>query len=276
LAYGYELLAGFLHGAGRGSPAAENRPLSGVIVISQQAARQFWPHVDPVGRRLAYGTKAPPDRWLTVVRVAADIRSAGLGQPPEAILYAPYRDFDYPIQSVSIIVRTAGAPAASVAPVRQAVRDLDPDVALYWVSPMEEVIERATTSTRFLAIVLASFSPIAMILAVVGVYGVMSYVVAMRHREIGLRMALGASRAAMTRLVVGRAMRRAVAGAAIGALWAVMLSQGLRPFLIGISPVDPVTLGTTTLIVLLVALTASAIPALRASRVDSVEALRHE
>ena len=262
--------------AGRAFTQAENRPLSGVMVISQRAAKVYWPNVDPVGRRMAYGDKTPPDRWLTIIGVAADIKSAGLGQPPQVILYAPYRDFDFPIQSVSVIVRTAGAPATAVAPVRQAVRDLDPDVALYWVSPMEEVIARATTSTRFLAILLASFSALAVILAVVGVYGVMSYVVALRRREIGLRMALGASRSAVIGFVVGRALRRAAIGVAIGMLLAVMLSQAMRPFLIGVWQVDPVTHLSTAAVVLLVALTASAIPALRASRVSSVEALRHE
>jgi predicted permease len=262
--------------AGRAFTQAENRPLSGVIVISQRAAKVYWPNVDPVGRRMAYGDKTPPDRWLTIVGVAADIKSAGLGQPPQVILYAPYRDFDFPIQSVSVIVRTVGEPTAAVAAVRRAVQELDADVALYWVSTMDEVIARSTRSTRFLATLLASFSALAVILAIVGVYGVMSYVVALRRREIGMRMALGASRAAVVRFVLGRAMRRAVVGVLIGMVAAVQLSMAMRPFLIGIWQVDPVTHLSTAAAVLLVALTASAIPALRASRVDPVEALRHE
>jgi putative ABC transport system permease protein len=262
--------------AGRAFTQAENRPLSGVMVISQRAANLFWPNVDPVGRRMAYGTKMPPDRWLTIIGVAADIRSAGAGQPPQAILYAPYRDFDFPIQSVSLIVRTVAAPAAAIAAVRRAVKELDSDVALYWVSTMDEVIARSTRSTRFLATLLASFSALAVILAIVGVYGVMSYVVTLRHREIGMRMALGASRAAVLRFVLGRAMRRAAVGVIIGMVAAVQLSIAMRPFLIGVWQVDPVTHAATAAAVLLVALAASAIPALRASRVDPVEALRHE
>jgi len=156
------------------------------------------------------------------------------------------------------------------------VKDLDADVALYWVSTMDEVIARSTRSTRFLAILLASFSGLAVILAIVGVYGIMSYVVALRHREIGMRMALGASRAAVLRFVLGRAMRRAAVGVIIGMIAAVQLSMAMRPFLIGIWQVDPVTHITTAAAVLFVALAASAIPALRASRVDPVEALRHE
>ncbi len=262
--------------SGRPFTQAENRPQSDVIVVSKRAAEMFWPGVDPVGRRMAYGTKSPPERWLTVVGVAADIRSAGVGQPPQAILYAPFHGFDFPIQSVSVVVRTTAAPESAVAAVRAAVRDLDPDVALYWVSPMEEVIARATTSTRFLATLLTVFSALAVLLAVVGIYGVMSYVVGLRYREIGLRMALGASRAAVVRLVLARAMRRAGIGAAVGMLWAVMLSQAMRPYLIGVGQVDVVTHLTTAGGVLLVAATASLVPALRASRVDSVEALRHE
>ena len=173
-------------------------------------------------------------------------------------------------------MRTTAAPESAVSAVRAAVRDLDPDVALYWVSPMEDVIARATTSTRFLATLLTAFSALAVLLAVVGIYGVMSYVVGLRYREIGLRMALGASRAAVVRLVLARAMRRAGIGAAVGMLWAVMLSQAMRPYLIGVGQVDVVTHLTTAGGVLLVAATASLVPALRASRVDSVEALRHE
>jgi predicted permease len=262
--------------SGRAFTQGENRPLSSVIVVSQRAAELFWPGVDAVGRRIAYGTKSPPDRWLTVVGIAADIRSAGVGQPPQPILYAPFHDFDFPIQSVSFVVRTTAAPESAVSAVRAAVRDLDPDVALYWVSPMEEVIARATTSTRFLAMLLTAFGALAVLLAVVGVYGVTSYVVALRYREIGLRMALGASRAAVIQLVLGRAMRRAAIGVAVGMLWAAMLSQAMRQYLIGIGQVDLVTHLSTAGGVLLVTATASVVPALRASRVDSVEALRHE
>jgi putative ABC transport system permease protein len=261
--------------AGHAFTQAENRPLSGVIIISEQAAKLYWPDANPVGKRMAYGTKTPPDRWMTIVGVAADIKSAGLGQPAQPILYAPYRDFDFPIQSVSVIVRTVGVPTAVVPAVRRAVQELDSDVALYWVSTMDEVIARATRSTRFLAILLAAFSVLAVILAIVGVYGVMSYVVTLRHREIGMRMALGASQADVLWFVLGRALRRAVVGVAIGMLWAVMLSFAIRPFLIGIWQVDVVAHASTAAAVLLVALMASAIPALRASRVDPVEALRH-
>jgi putative ABC transport system permease protein len=262
--------------AGRSFTQAENRPLSGVIVISQRAANLYWPNVDPVGKRMAYGTKSPPNRWLTVIGVAADIKSAGVGQPPQVMLYAPYRDFDFPIQSVSLIVRTVGTPMTAAAAVRRAVQELDSDVALYWVSTMDEVITRSTRSTRFLAILLASFSGLAVLLAVVGIYGVMSYVVALRHREIGLRMALGASRAAVIWFILRRAMRRALVGVALGMVAAVLLSQAMRPFLIGIWQVDPATHAGTAAAVLLAALAACAIPAVRASRVDPVEALRHE
>jgi ABC-type antimicrobial peptide transport system permease subunit len=156
------------------------------------------------------------------------------------------------------------------------VQDLDSDVALYWMSTMEDVIARSTSSTRFLALLLTSFSGLAVLLAVVGVYGVMSYVVSQRHREIGVRMAMGASRGAVLRFVLGRAMRRAGVGVGIGMLAAVSLSQAMRPFLIGIWQVDIVTHAGTAGAVLLVALAASALPAYRASRVDPIQTLRHE
>jgi putative ABC transport system permease protein len=262
--------------SGRSFTRAENRPGSGVVVISKRAATLYWPNVDPVGKRLAYGTRPKPDRWLTIVGVAGDIKSAGLGQPPQAILYAPYRDFDFPIQSVSLIVRTTATPASSARAVREAVRELDPDLALYWVSTMEDVIAQSTAGTRFLAVLLAAFSGLAVLLAMIGVYGVMSYVVGQRHREIGLRMALGASRREVLQFVLGHGTRRTLVGIGIGILWAIMLSQAMRPFLIGIGPVDVASQAGAAAVILAVALAASALPAYRASRVDPIEALRHE
>jgi len=263
--------------SGRAFTRAENRFGAGVMVVSRRAADMFWPGQDPVGRRMAYGTKPKPERWLTVIGVAGDIKSAGLGQPPQPILYAPYRDFDYPIQSVSLIVRTSAAPVSSARAVRAAVRELDPDLALYWVSTMEQVIEQATAGTRFLAVLLATFSVLAVVLAIVGVYGVMSYVVGQRRHEIGVRIAMGASRRDVLRVVLGHGMRRAFVGVGVGILLSVSLRLGMmRPFLFGIGPIDVKSQAGAAAVILLAALAASALPAYRASCVDPIEALRHE
>ena len=263
--------------SGRSFTRAENRPGSGVMVISKRAADMYWPGQDPVGRRMAYGTRKEPDRWLTIIGVAGDIRSAGLGEPPQAILYAPYRDFDYAIQSVSLIMRTTAAPASSARAVREAVRELDPDLALYWVSTMEDVIAQSTTGTRFLAVLLAAFSGLAVLLAIIGVYGVMSYVVGQRHREIGVRIAMGASRRDVLRLVLGHGTRRALVGIGIGIVASISLRLGImRPFLFGIGPIDVASQVGAAAVILVAALAASAVPAYRASRVDPIEALRHE
>jgi putative ABC transport system permease protein len=263
--------------SGRSFTRAENRRESGVIVISRRAADAFWPGQDPVGRRIAYGTRPKPDRWLTIIGVAGDIKSAGVGQPPQPILYAPYRDFDYPIQSVSLIVRTTTAPSLSADAVRHVVRELEPDVALYWVNTMEEVIARSTAGTRFLAVLLASFSALAVVLAMVGVYGVMSYAVGQRHREIGVRVAMGASRADVLWLVLRHGARPALVGVAFGTLASVSLRWGLlRPFVIDLGAVDVTSQAGATALILAAAAVAMGIPAYRASRVDPIEALRHE
>ncbi len=263
--------------SGRAFTWAENRFGAGVMVVSKRAAEMFWPGQDPVGRRMAYGTKPNPERWLTVIGVAGDIKSAGLDQPPQPILYAPYRDFDYPIQSVSLIVRTTAAPASSARAIRAAVRELDPDLALYWVSTMEQVIEQATAGTRFLAVLLAAFSGLAVVLAIVGVYGVMSYVVGQRRHEIGVRIAMGASRGDVLRVVLAHGMRRALIGIGIGILLSITLRLGMmRPFLFGIGPIDVKSQAAAAAVILVAALAASALPAYRASRVDPIDALRHE
>jgi putative ABC transport system permease protein len=262
--------------SGRSFTPADNRFGAAAVIVSQKAASLYWPNTDPLGKRLAYGTRPKPDRWLTIVGVAADIASGGVGQPPQAILYAPYRDFDFPIRSISLVVRTDKAPTTSAAAIRTAVRELEPDVALYWVSPMEEVIARSTTSTRFLALLLTVFGGLAVLLAVVGVYGVMAYIVVHLQREIGVRMAMGASRGEVLWFVLRRALRRTVIGLGLGILWGTILGGAMRPFLIGVGPVDVVTHIGAAAAVLLAVMVASVVPAYRASLVDPVQALRHE
>jgi putative ABC transport system permease protein len=262
--------------AGRSFTAADNRWGSGVIIVSKAAAAAYWPNTDPVGKRLAYGTRPNPDRWLTIVGVAGDIRSAGVGRPPQAILYAPYRDFDYPIQSVSLIMRTTVPPGSAARAAREAVRELDADLAPYWVSTMEEVITSSTAGTRFLAVLLAAFSSLAVLLAVVGVYGVMSHVVGQRHRELGVHMTMGASRLDVLRFVLAHGVRRALVGIGVGVLLSIALGLAMRPFLIGIGPVDAASRAAAAAAILLAAAVASLVPAYRASRIDPIEALRHE
>jgi ABC-type antimicrobial peptide transport system permease subunit len=175
------------------------------------------------------------------------------------------------------VIRTFASPGTAADAVRRTVKELEPDLALYWVSTMEEVIEQATAGTRYLAVLLTSFSLLAVALAIVGVYGVMAYVVGQRHREMGVRIAMGATRADVLRFVLGHGTRRAVTGVAVGVFASILLRVGiLRPFVIDIGPVDAASQGGAAVIILAAALVASVVPAYRASRVDPMEALRHE
>lgn len=239
-------------------------------------ARTFWENESPIGRRVRpFGTN-----WWTIVGVVADAKNHSLERPTGTELYLPlkqaapaeprfWRDFYVAINSTLPI-------SAVMNSVRRELRGLDPTLPLARVRTMEEVLAAAQSRPRFLTLLLTLFSGVALLLAAVGIYGVISYSVAQRTKEFGVRIAVGAQPSAILGLVVGRGMRLAITGLIAGLAGAIILTRFLSTLLFGISPTDPVTFLAVSFLLCLVALLACYIPGRRATKVDPMVALRYE
>jgi putative ABC transport system permease protein len=247
-----------------------------VALINQLTAERYFPNQNPIGKRIAYGTKPKPDSWMTIVGIVGNVRDAGVYRPGLNVLYAPLRQFDVTHRTMSLVLRTTVEPETLSQAVRREVADLDRDAAVFLVKTMEQVVYDSTTGTRLLSRLLTIFSALALVLALVGVYGVMSCLVTQRTHEFGVRMALGAARGAILRLVLRDGLRQGLKGTLLGISCAVGVSRPLGQFVIGMSPLHVATCAAAAALVLGVALIASLVAARRASRVDPLAALRHE
>jgi putative ABC transport system permease protein len=243
-----------------------------VALLNETAARRFWPGVDPVGQRVRLGGDSTP--WLTVVGVVGDVRHDGPAEDvrPEAYVPALQRTFFF----MSFVVRAEGEPLALVPAVRSAMASLDPDLPLSQVVPMAQVLATATARPRFLSLLVALFAGLSLLLAGVGLSGVIAYMARQRTQEIGIRMALGARPADVLRLVLGRGMVLALTGVALGLVGAWAATRVMRSLLFGVSATDPLTFVALALLVTAVALLATWLPARRATRVDPLVAMRGE
>jgi putative ABC transport system permease protein len=244
----------------------------GVIVINESMARHFWPKEDPVGREIRLGGSNGPR--LIVVGVVGDVHYLGLDQPVHRQFFRPYTQAGWPVMTV--VVHTANSPGAFIAPVKKALADVFPDRPVSSVATMQQVVKDSTVSRRFPMLLLAAFAALALILAAIGIYGVIAYDVAQRTHEIGIRMALGAQKRDVLTMVVGQGLKLALLGIAVGILGALVLTRFLSSQLYGVRPTDPATLITVSLILSVVALLACYIPSRRAAKVDPMVALRHE
>jgi predicted permease len=244
-----------------------------VVIVNETLAAAHWPGQDPVGKRLKLGDHASARPWMTVVGVAGDVRQRSLEEPVRQGMYVTQAQ--QPTRGLTVVVRAAG-PLGLVDPVRRAIRTLDPNLPVSSVFTMDRVIVRSLWQPRLFSLVFGVFGAAALVLALVGVYGVVSYSVAQRTREIGIRVALGAGRGRVRAMVLGQGMRATTIGIGIGLACAVAVTRLMGALLYGVSPTDPVTLGLVTTVLGGTALAACFVPAVRATRVDPIVALRHE
>jgi putative ABC transport system permease protein len=255
---------------GRWFAATDEADAPGVLVISESMARRFWPGEDPMGKRLTIAFA--PEKVREVVGIVGDVKSRGLEQrEPVPEMYVPHSQIPSP--AMDFVVR--GGPSVARAAVA-AIHEVDPGMPVIDVNPMEEVLASSLSRQRFGMILFGSFAALALVLAAVGIYSVLSYTVRHRRREIGIRMALGAQLSDVVGLVVLQGMRPAALGIGIGLAAAVALGRLLTSVVYGVSPSDPWTLGSVGVLLALVALFACILPAFRAARVDPLQALREE
>jgi len=242
-----------------------------VAVVNELAARRHWPGESAVGKRIRTDPEKP---WMTVVGVVSDVRHYGLETAANAQLYLPH--LQSPSQVMTFAVRGAGPPEQQAAAARAEIWSVDKDQPVYNVRSMEGLLAGSLSERRFTALLLGVFAALALFLAAVGIYGVISYLITQRTREIGIRIALGAQGRDVLRLVLGQGLAPALAGVALGLAGAAALSRLMSGLLYGVSAADPLTFAGVSLLLSGVAFLACYIPARRATRVDPLVALRHE
>jgi putative ABC transport system permease protein len=246
-----------------------------VALISETFARRYWPGDEPLGKRIKFpGSTARPQPWRTIVGVVRDVKQYGVDKESTMQLYLP--EAQLPVSWLTLAVRTAGDPAQTLGAIRNEIRGVDPDQAVFEVATMEGLLAEAIAKRRFVMILLAGFASLALALAAIGIYGVMGYTVAQRTQEIGVRMAMGAQTGDVLKLVVGQGMRLALGGVAIGLAAACGLTRLMATLLFSVKAIDPLTFGVIALLLIAVALLACYIPARRATKVDPMVALRTE
>jgi putative ABC transport system permease protein len=246
-----------------------------VAIVSETAARRFWPGESPLGKRIrTNNVESPENPWRTIVGVVGDVRHYGLDIAPEPQFYLPYRQ--NPTQFMTLVVRSANSPESQIAPVREQIWAIDKDQPVFSIRTMESFVAESIAPRRFTMLLLGLFAGVALLLAIIGLYGVMSYAVTQRTHEIGVRMALGAQGADVLKMIVGHAMTLVLVGVAAGLLAAFALTRVIASFLYGVSATDGWTFAGVPLLLCAVAAAASYIPARRATKVDPMVALRYE
>jgi putative ABC transport system permease protein len=247
-----------------------------VAIVNQSFAKAIWPNEDALGRRFKLGGR--DSSWMTVVGIAPDIRMRGFDDKPEPMMYWPHaqavKGSYFVPRSMGLVIRTAGEPTSITHQVRAIVHDLDPQIPVSSVRTLEQIVGTSVANRRFSTSLIAGFAALAMLLAAIGIYGVISYMVSERTFEIGVRMALGAEKGSVLALVLRDGVRLALIGIAIGVAGAAGLSRAIRSMLVGVPTIDVVTMLAVAVVLASVAVLASLLPARRATAVSPTEALR--
>ncbi|MGA2146020.1 MAG: ABC transporter permease [Bryobacteraceae bacterium] len=269
---------------GRSILASDDARAPGVVIVNQRAADVYWPGEDAVGKRISldYDTGNPPT-WITVIGVARNAKQGNWASKPEPEIYlAALQNHDFlekaesHFEYLTLVVRTSGNPGDMAPAVRHAVWSLDRNLPISEVLTMDGVVAEATAQPRFETLLLGIFAMVALLLAAVGIYGVMNYSVSRRTREIGIRISLGASRAEVVRMVVRQGMLQVLAGMAAGFAGALLLTRLMGKMLYGVQPDDPATFGGIAILLGLAAFAATCVPARKATRIEPMVALRSE
>jgi len=259
---------------GRAFSPTDDASAQAVAIVDAKLARAYWPGADPIGRRLKIGGPDSNAPWLTVVGVVASVKNRRLDEDAKFTLYQPFEQ--WPQREMSLVLRSDADPAALTPGVRRALAELDPALPLYSVTTVADDVRRSLTTRRLTNAILTGLALSALLLSVLGIYGVMSLSVGSRTHEFGVRMALGATPAALLRLVLGQGMRLTLAGIALGLAGAIGLTGLMKGLLYGVAPGDPVVLAAVAGVLGTAALAACYLPARRATTVDPIVALREE
>ena len=259
---------------GRGFTDRDNQASPGVVIVSESWARRFLPAEDPLDKRIKLGGRDSTRPWLSVVGIAGDVRDTAIESDAKPCIYIPYPQF--PSSGMTLVVRAGFDPTPLIPSIRDQIWAVDKDQPVTDAKTMDQYVADSVSPRRFNAMLLAIFASLALVLASVGIYGVMAYSVTQRTHEIGIRLALGAESSDVIKLVVGRAMALVVAGVMIGLAGALALTRLMTSLLYGVSATDTVTFAVVSVLLVVVALLASYIPARRATKVDPMIALRCE
>jgi len=271
---GYPATIGLRVTSGRLFGLSDDGEAARVVAINQTLADTYFEGQDPVGQRIYFGRADNDPTYRTIVGVVADIKNFGVAQESRNAMYFPYAQV--PTGFMSMMLRTSGDPSSLAAPARAVVADLDNLLATASISTMDDVVQQSLASERFTTTLMSAFAAVALILAVVGLYGVISYAVSLRSHELGVRMALGARREDVGRLVIGGSMGLIAAGVALGVAGAWGATRALSGLLYEIEPTDPLTFATVIAVLVLSGVVAATLPASRASRIDPVRVLTRD
>jgi len=267
--------AGMELAAGRGFLASDGPDDPPVVLVNEAFVRLFLPGMDPLGERITFGNPEGDDPgWMTIVGVLRDARRSGLDQEVRPSALMPYTQ--YMSTGLDVVIRTAGDPVGLAPELRRTVESIDPDLPVSRIRTMEQAVAEGLATRRFLTLLLSGFAVVGTLLAAIGVYGVMAFLVGRRTREIGIRVALGAGRGTILGSVVREALTHACAGLAVGAIGALLLGRVVQSQLFGLDAGDPLTLAAVGALLMAVAVLAAALPAARATRVAPSVALRVE